>query len=252
MNKAMHGVLYAFLAVILADCVGTEVGNPPADVEIDFVSIEEEEPINNNVIANLTLSNGVTIDRAVIVVGSLRFLKCGLGENESDASVTEPFLAELLSENMIEARIDLPTGTYCRLDVRPIRGGEDGLFSDERELQGYTVYAEGSYRGIPLFSRYEGDDEIEFLGEFTIAENTTRLFIAVDVATWFDGVDLENAEIEDEGEEDEEKIVLGGGEDGGNEGLLDRVGNNFEASITVAVDDDGDGILDPTELTPED
>lgn len=133
--------------VFFANCLGTEVGNPPAteseDLKIDFVVQIED----NAGIGNISLSEDINIEEAVIIVSALRFRKCDLGENQAFKS--QSFLAELLREKHIDSSVLIERGDYCRLDIEPLLGGKDGKFGGRPELEGFVLYAKGTYQNTP-------------------------------------------------------------------------------------------------------
>ncbi|GEM_PF-5696605 len=235
------------LTLFCGSCLGTEVGNPPekpvntdhSEIEIDFVS----QSVQSN-ISGLNVSSDVKFDVAVIVVKDLRFRRCNQGENK--APRTRSFLAELLKKDLVDTSVKMPLGEYCRMDIRPKRGGEDSAFPDRPELKGNTMYARGSFKGTPLVIRYEGDDEISFFGKFEIDSSSDRLFISVDLGEWFTNVDLDQAELTDG------QIILSDGDGASNTDLLEKLSANFEASISVGLDLNGNGVFDPIELRGED
>lgn len=227
-----------------AGCVGTEIGNPPtvpeATVSVDFVAVEETPPMTIPI--GLTVSDEIEVDRAVLLVGDLRFRQLATCD-EAGADQTDGFLAELLEPAAVDLEaITLPSGTYCRLDVRPRRGGEDGFLPDHPELDGLTAYATGTFGGTPFELRYDSDDELSFRGEFELAPGEQAIFVVVDIPAWFDGLDLAAVPLQDG------RIVVG---DDVPE-LAEQFEDNVRRSISVALDADGDAMLTPADQEDED
>lgn len=235
MRVTQYGPLMLML-ILSGSCVGTEIGNPPtpteetSQVDVDLIAVDHA-PAAALPIA-LTVADGFEVDRAVLLVGDFRFRRAETCR-EAGADRTDGFVAELLDPTVEMKNIDLPVGSYCGVDIRPRRGGEDGFAPDYPEFDGLTAYAEGTFQGTPFVVRYESDDELEFQGAFDLPPGQQTLFVAVDIPVWFEGMDLTGADTDADG-----RIVIG---QGGS--YLERLKENFERSVSVALDANGDRML---------
>ncbi len=225
MRRAAVGLALAGLAG-LAGCgqrgggvgsTGTDVGNPVV-VDLQFTAYQ------------LVLEQAA-VDQASIAVERIRLRPAADCEGGAEIELQGPFDLDLLDPAGAGELAGLALGAeaYCRIEMTWHRD----------EASDTAIRVAGSAGGDRFEIRSRRNDElrIEALDQdgFTVDQATSALFVAFDMATWLDGIDLAGAERGDSG-----AIAI---DEGSNRDLLERFEDNVESATLLFADRDGDGAL---------
>lgn len=205
MNRRDLRHLFAVaLLVSFAGCVGTDVGNPaqddkdPATVELDFDSYEQTEQ------QALTLANGLTIDRAWVALGDLRFIEADGCTYDGLTDWDQPVVVELISGQLITGppSITRDAGAYCGLHVEFDKDlGATAPAGAPAALADNAVIVEGTRRdGTSFVIRAPFNDKFRLgaTGQpFTLEEGPQKMVVGFAINTWLDEVELDAISGED-------------------------------------------------------
>jgi hypothetical protein len=189
------------------------------------------------------------IEHAYLSVRDLRFRPADDCDQAGLATVVAgPILAELVERHItgFDGALSLPPTRYCGVDVRLHRAdGGTGVPS----LEDHTVVLRGRRAdGVAFMIRSRRRDLIQLVARarngFAVPARR-RLFLAVDLGRWMDGIDLAN-------------LVPGRGRKGiiriderSHRELLRRFENNLAPGLSLCLDEDDDSIPSPRECSPE-
>ena len=158
-------------------------------------------------------------------------------------------LAELVSRRTIglDSVLSLPRTRYCGLDVGLSRaGGGAGVPS----LEGHSVLVRGRRDdGVRFLIRTRRRALVTLIARdpkgLSFAGSRARLFLAVDLGRWMDGIDLSS-------------LVPGRGRNGiiriderSHRELLQRFEDNLQAGFALCREEDDDSIPSPRECAPD-
>ena len=192
MNRA------SLLALLLVGCGITETGNPELDASL-FLRTTSSEPERIDVDAE---PGATSVESVWLSVERLRFVRsddCDTGveqEIEAPAEFTTDAADPL--PDPIAAR--LPADGYCRVRMRLDAIDDIGAAPDT--LLDHALLVTGERQdGVPFQIRVEDDIDIDIRTATPIAldEANTSLVVAIDLAVWLDGVDLDTATIDGDG-----------------------------------------------------
>ena len=229
MRAAVLLVLGAGLAGCGGDGVGTtgtDVGNP-IEVDLRFAAYD-------------LAGDQAVVDAASIAVERIRLRPAADCEGGAELEIEGPFSLDLLDPTGIGelAGVELGAQAWCRIELAWHRD----------EASDTAIRVAGRAGGDPFEIRSRRNDElrIEAIDDagFTVDEATAALFVAFDMATWLDGVDLAGA-----------KRGPGGAievTDDSNRDLLERFEDNVESATALFPDADGDGSLGDDERDDSD
>jgi hypothetical protein len=224
--------LCALLAAASAACTGTDVGNPVVDV--DFALLQTQSP--------------VTVDRAWLAVDRIRLRSSAACDGDAEREFEGPFAVDLLAPGPVEqlAGLDMPSGNYCRFEVKWNAFSSGLPPGTPPELDESSIAITGTRGdGTSFVLRSARDDELRLdavEGAFTIDEATNALFVGLNTARLFTGVDLDAAVIDPDG------TIYIDGEN--NEPLLRVFDDNLRDAASLFDDDNGNGELDADESEP--
>ncbi|MCB9677999.1 MAG: hypothetical protein H6737_23065 [Alphaproteobacteria bacterium] len=236
----MKLLLPATLVALLLACTPdppqgvTETGNPELDAQLR-VTAYSTAPAQVGVDAP---SGTLSVGEAWLAIDRVRFVRGAVcdapGEIEIDAD--GPFVRDAAEPVPEPIAARLPSDDYCRIRLRlepaPTAGPAPA------ELVGHTVLVSGVRAdGTPWTARTTEDFDIDIRAAAPIALDAASedLLVALDVATWLDGIDLDSA------------VVTNGAifiETGSNEPLLAAIETRLEAAFELYDDADGDGEID--------
>lgn len=169
----------AALALILAGCVGTEVGNPQdSEASVDFAGYEHADP------RALTFESGARIERAWLSVESLELREASDCDGPETLQVEGPFAVDLVGgQELPEApTFTRPATSYCKLKLRlrplaaPIDGAPEALTEASLYVTGETA------GGVPFEVRAELNEAYVMVargGEFSLERAHESLLVGV-------------------------------------------------------------------------
>ncbi len=222
---------------------GTTASSP---VELSFAGYTTSA----SVVVGAPASGQVQIEAAYLSVQELRFRPADACDQAGHAAVVPgPILAELVGRRAtgLEGPLSLPRARYCGVDLRLRRAdGSSGVAS----LPGQTILIRGRRDdGVPFLIRTGRRDSLQLVARdpkgFAIADGRQRLFLAVDLGRWMEGIDLA-------------ALVPGRGKNGmiridehSHRDVLRRFEQNLRAGLALCGDLDDDGVLSPRECAPD-
>jgi hypothetical protein len=226
MRTRVYGLACALAAF---GCNASETGNPVAERTL---ALRGSLPSDDA---------GVTVDSVWIVLDDIRFehgAECDNGE-EREGDVPGPIVVDLVAEPAPFA-LALEDDAYCRVRVRFERADADLPSGAPAELEDAALVLLGTRSdGTPIVvrSRREPEAEVRSRSEpFQLSEATPALILAFDVGRWLEGVELDDAELDDDG-----VIRI---DDDNNDDQLERFEANVEAAMELFHDRDDDGHVD--------
>jgi hypothetical protein len=223
--------LFLFLLLSLPGCFGTETGNPSfALMSIDAHSSDPDS------VSVREATGDVVIDQAWVTFGRVALApSCDGAElRASDVLGTgdhsEP--GPLSFDIELDGR-----ASFCRLiaPLEPLEGTPPAGAPPELAGRSIVILArltDGT--DVRVVSAFEGDVTVD--AAFTLEEDAAGLFLGMDVARWFSGVDLSAATREADG-----SIVL---DDDTNTALRDALDARVPMGIELYRDANADGVLD--------
>lgn len=239
------------LVVVGASCTGTEVGNPVA--EPISVSLTARSSQGNVALAGDgdgdedAGSSTIVVDRVWVSLGDARFVigdDCS-GPQAARLVVDGPFVADLVAGPAVLAE-RLPQGEYCgvrvSLERAPATAPDGGAPS---ELTGHSVLLHGHrVDGTPVMIRSRDKPDFVLRGRdhaFRLEDAQNALFLAFDAAAWLEGVGIEAATPNAQGQ-----IVI---EPGSEDARLRTFEANLKRSLSLFKDRNADGALSPNEAS---
>lgn len=221
--------IFVIVFALTAGCTGTDVGNPVVDV--DFALLRSQELF--------------TVDEAWLAVDRMRLRSAAACDGAAEREFEGPFVVDLLTPGPAPslAELDVPAIGYCRFEVKWNAFSSGLPPGTPPELLEASIVIKGARAdGTSFVLRSKRDDELRLDavgGEFTIDEATSTLFVGLQAARLFEGVDLDAAVVNASG------VIEIDSED--NVDLLTIFDQNLRAAAGLFDDDDGDGELDPDE-----
>lgn len=240
MSRALvTGFAYA-ACTLMAGCTGTEVGNPVADVRVSLTARSSDATVvlHDSGDAGVPV-DGVAIEELWVSLGSVRFVLDDDCEAERDLrGVLEgPFVADLASAPSPLAS-DLPRGRYCSVRASLERAAASDAGAPEG-LEGHSLLLRGHRAdGVPFTIRTRDKPDFVLHGQnrgFSADDASNALFLAFDAATWLEGVDLQGAAPNAQGQ-----VVI---EPGTEMTRLTTFETNLRRSLALFKDGNGDGKL---------
>jgi hypothetical protein len=249
--------LITVTALLLSGCVATDVGNPDDGefaATVDFVGYEANGGANAEPMpTGLTLASGVEIDRVVVGFDRFKLRDAEDCEGDSEIDVERYVVSELLegSDYPELPRIVRDVRQFCRfeLEVKKVSALDQPDGAPD-EIVDRAVWIEGRLPdGTPFTIETREDDKLRLeptRGEFfELPDGESRLFLAFDLNTWFDGLSFD-----DVGEEEEDEPVEDGVlriDAGVDEDWTKQFRENLVNSARLFRDLDDDGQLDAEE-----
>ena len=218
----------------------TETGNPQVTARISVTA----RTTDANAVSFEDDSGDLVVDTAWLVFGDIRFVRDDQCDEPAEAEVTVdgPFVVDLVDKAAGIDAFKMGVGDYCRVRIPMDRGAQlppeapDALDDaavaiDARRFDGTNVF---------ITSRTTEDIELKSDGQpVLIDQNNRHLVLGIDLATWFENMDLDDAEAEPNGD-----ILI---DDDHNDDLLDLFEDNIEDAMDLFEDSDEDGELDDDE-----
>jgi hypothetical protein len=194
-------ILIATCMLVIGCAGGSETGNPGLLTQIGL-SVRSSEP------SAVAVSNGAqstVIDQAWVAFGQLRFLspgQCGLLDSFPHMGPT--LIAADLAAPEVRIKVPVKPGAYCGMVVPLENESQDLTGSAPGELSHHSIVVRGHRNdGVSFALMYPEQDELELQAlagteGFDVAPDR-NLFLVFDVAAWMSHVDLDSAELEDDG-----------------------------------------------------
>ena len=226
----------AALLLLLGCAGGSETGNPALPIELALGTYSSDP----EAIGFSSGTAGTVIDEAWVSFGELAFLRgdeCALLDGY-DTPVPTLLVQDLAQP--VELTVEVEDGTYCGVVVPLQRITPELPDGAPPELADHSVVLKGRREdGTPFVLMHPERDELELLpidGELPVG-GEDRLLLFFDVAFWMNGVDLESAEVGDDG-----VIHIDGTT---NVDLWSRFENvNLECSMEMFADANDDAMID--------
>jgi hypothetical protein len=196
-----------------------------------------------------------SVERAIVIVGDVRFVlddDCG---NDADTRITMPGPTLVtLTDGPSPYQVALQDGAYCRIRLPLVRAGVGmGTFGDDAGgatpslLEGHSVLVTGRRSdGAPFTVRSRSRSELSVRSRdepFVLGEAGRALILAFDAGIWWDGVDLDGAVPDASG-----AVTI---DDATDRASVSAFEANLSRSLGLFRDGDEDGTLDTAELEDE-
>ena len=203
---------------------GTDVGNPVV-VDLAFTAYP------------LAVGDAA-VEAATIAVERIRLRPAADCEGGAEIELAGPFTLDLLDPDPLGELAGFPVGSraYCRIELTWHR--------DEATDTAIRLAGVAAGEHFEIRSRRNDELRIEAVDDDGFTFNATTLFVAFDLITWLDGVDLSAAERQPDG-----SIAVS---EDSNRDLLERFEDNVESASGLFADGDGDGALDGDERDDDD
>ncbi|HMI91225.1 MAG TPA: hypothetical protein VK509_07665 [Polyangiales bacterium] len=238
-RRARLGWLLACLAACLSACTegGSETGNPV--VTQMELGLRSEDPEKIGVRSG---SGGAVLEQAWLAFGELTLLRGDECAQLGEIDVFGPTaVAADLARGNTQITLEPATRSYCGL-VLPLnqRSARADLPADApAELAEHSIVLRGQRAdGVRFELLHSEQDALELAGDggdFAVGPQGPALLLSFDVAVWMDGVELDGAQIGDDG------IIHIDVDSAANRPLLDAYEANLECSLELYADDDDDG-----------
>ncbi len=225
---------YAFAALATAACGGSEEGVPTSSsvVRIALTAATTDE----SRIAVRSESAALRVEELGLSLHAIEIVPC---EADSAAIAHHDFPVDLAFDPPAQALFESGVSAYCGVtfDVAPATD------DDPPQLEGLGVYVRGtrSDDDVPFEIRSELVLASELSSATGEAFGTSHLALGFDLATWFDGADVEGADVTDG------VVTI---DATSNTDVLEAFEANSAAAVGLYDDADRDGVLDLDELTP--
>ena len=227
------------LAWLTAGCTATETGNPVAEVQLSLTAGSSTTEVGLGDAAGAQLQ----IEQAWVVLGDVRFVPsadCDAG-GETRVEVPGPNAVDLIAAPTAFS-FAVEDRDYCRVRV-PLERAEEPPSGAPSELEDHSVVLLGSLRdGTPVLVRSRDKREADVRSRgmpFRLGDVEQDLLLVFDLGGWLEGVDLEGAELQEDG-----RLVV---DDDSNRELLDAFEDNLRQSLELLRDLDRDGQVDDEE-----
>lgn len=218
----------------LCACVGTEVGNPQDDVAVSVAVTGYQRPQ----LAQLTLSTGVQIDSAWLIVEELELREAATCEDIGRTRLASPVAVDLLAAPA-PLMLAAAQARYCRMEVKI--GRVDALPAGApADLADHAIVARGRRAdGVPFVLRSRLQEALRVRGDFSLDGPEAGLVLAFSLDQWLSPAVLDAA------------TPVGG------QLLIDEDNNEaalaaFEAAVARSADlfrdANRDGLLQPADL----
>jgi len=242
------GRVVSALVVVGASCTGTEVGNPVAEpVSVSLTARSSQ--------GNVALASGgdedaggstIIVEQIWVSLGDARFVideDCSNRQSADRVVVDGPFVADIATGPTALAE-RLPQGEYCSVRVSLERAPATDAGAPDA-LTGHSVLLRGHRAdGTPVVIRSRDKPDFVLRGRaesFRVEDAHHALFLAFDAAAWLEGVGIETATPNAQGQ-----IVI---EPGTEDARLRTFETNLKRSLSLFKDGNADGALAPSETT---
>lgn len=235
---------YAWLALLACGLLacetgGSETGNPVAAQMA--LGVRTEDP---DLIGIRSGSGGAVLHEAWFAFGEVTFLGPSQCANLGDIDIVGPtMLAVDLAREDTPLEFELRAKHYCGLAVPLNLHSENLRGHAPAELADHSIVLLGERADGTAFELMHSEqDTLELAaegGQFAIERDGPRLLLSFDVAQWMDGIDLDSAELGDDG------VIHIDVEN--NRPLVDRFEANLECALQLYADDDGDDEVGATD-----
>jgi hypothetical protein len=222
----------SFAALATAACGGSEEGVPTSSslvrIALTATSTDEDR------IAVRSESADLSVEEFGLALRALAIAPCAA---DSAPIAVLDFPVDLAFEPPPQALFESGVADYCSvaIDVEPATA------EDPPVLEGRGVYVRGLRSdGVPFEIHSELALEAELPSSTGEAFGTSHLALGFDLATWFEGADVEGAEVTD-------GVALI--DTTSNADVLQAFEANTAAATALYADADRDGVLDLDELT---
>lgn len=229
------------LVVAMLACTGTETGNPSFRGQAALTARTSDPTV---AVIGGPSGGGAVVSSVWVSLGEIALGRCT--STDEDLAVAGPVAIELAPEAELHA-IEVRENSWCHLDApfavvtAPLPVGAPA------ELAGRTAVIAGERAdgvAFRVLARREASVRLKTsdASPLPVSSEQPSVLIAYDVAAWLAGVDLTSATVGPDG-----SITI---DETSNATLLATIEAQLAAAVTLHVDSDGDGRLDPEEATP--
>lgn len=189
-------IVVTALGCLLGACVGTETGNPTFTGQLSYNTFSTQPAV-----AALRASEGgIQVDSAWLVLGDVSFVS----ESQCDRPELAPVHAHGLGAGdharpvAPSTPFELGSGRYCALRLPFLRSDGPTTPDVPVELAGHSILIELTLpdgTDARIESDFEGAVSLAALSDgFDMDAQHADLLVAFDVATWLDGIGLDQAQ----------------------------------------------------------
>lgn len=222
---------YTFMVLATAACGGSEEGVPVSSsivrIALTVTSTDESR------IAVRSEEAELSVEEVGLAIASIGIVPC---ETDSAVIAQDDYPVELTVEPPAQALFETGVSAYCgvEFDVEPSSAANPAA------LEGLGVYVRGTRSdGVPFEVRSELNLSTALSSETGESFGTNHLALGFDLATWFEGADVESAT-----ETDGVALI----DATSNADVLAAFEANTAAAAALYEDADRDGVLDEDEL----
>lgn len=231
----MRALRICALAALAAACNITETGNP--ELASFGVTARTSAPEQVALAEARRAAGPIVVEEAWVVLDAVKFVQGEVCDapGETELDVGGPWVVDLVADPEA-VTIELLAGDYCRVRIDLDRSDGDLPAGAPAELTDNVLVVSGTRAdGAPftIVSRDRQEADVRSRGApFTIGQGSAALLLTFDVATWFEGVDLDAA---GPGPDGHVRIA-----DDSNEDVLDAFESRLEQALELYEDTDGD------------
>ena len=233
---------------ILAGCGprgGTDVGNgiekKPLNVALEVARFDASLPTT---LKSLNLESGVSIEQLYLAIGQVRLAPSSSCDNDDNIDLDGPFVVDLTGTGILgeTPSFDAIAGTFCKLRVGYLRlDPASAPNNTPPEILNRSIFVHGTRTdGTPftIISRRNDIFELHSKSQngFSLPRGKNLLFLAYDIGTWIEAVDLDEFETD--------TIII---DEQTNDDSLEDFEEAVAASARLFHDADENGVLDASE-----
>lgn len=238
MNRQLAMLLACW--VLSGGCAATETGNPVAAQRMALTARSSADAVA----LGMPSAGELSIREAWVVLGDIRFVQSTACDRsaEQQVDISGPIVVDLVGQPEV-LEFEVEQARYCRVRVPLERADDEVADGAPGALADHAILIRGTTAAGTAFvirSRRTREADIRSRAEpFSLAEGDASLILAFDVGRWFDGVQLDGAEVQDDG-----VIWI---DDEYERDRLERFEENVESAMELFRDHDDDEQLDEAE-----
>jgi hypothetical protein len=225
-----HRVRFGLVALLVSACGGSEDGIPIDNTSITIALTATST--DESAVAIRSDEAALDVEEIVLSLRELEMVPCA---SDSASIADEDYVVDLTLEPPAQSIFESTVSEYCAVGVTiaPTRSDVPA------DLVGVAVRVRGTRSdGVPFEVRSPVDQTVELRTSEAVG---AYLALGFDLATWFDGVDVDGASVTDGVALIDEQT---------NASALAAFDANTPSAVALYADADRDGVLDADELEP--